>query len=107
MIVRDPGAPRRRYLKRVVGLPGEEVRLSEGTLFLDGRHLAEPYLVGLPASVGLGEGVWGLLENQYFVMGDNRAHSTDSRRFGPVGLEQIAGKARFRWWPLSRWGRVG
>ena len=107
VIVRDPRDPGRRYLKRVVGLPGEEVRLSEGMLFIDGVHLDEPYLGGLPASPGLDERAWRLAENRYFVMGDNRAHSTDSREFGPVGPEHIGGKAWFRWWPPGRWGAIG
>ena len=106
VVVRDPRDPSEHYLKRVVGMPSEEVRLAEGMLFIDGRQLAEPYLGGLPASPGLSEAGWTLGEDQYFVMGDNRAHSTDSREFGPIALPDIIGKVRFRWWPLARWGRV-
>ena len=104
VIARDPRDPGQRYLKRVVGLPGEEVRLSEGMLIIDGAPLEEPYLGGLPASPGLGEQGWELEDDEYFVMGDSRAHSTDSREFGPIGRELIVGMAWFRWWPPSRWG---
>ena len=107
VVVRDPRDPSEHYLKRVVGLPGEEVRLAEGMLFIDGEQLAEPYLGGLPASPGLGEAAWTLGEDRYFVMGDNRAHSTDSREFGPIAPRDVVGKVRFRLWPLSRSGRVG
>ena len=110
VILRDPrdaGEGSRENLKRVVGLPGEEVRLDEGMLYIDGEHLVEPYLAGLPASPGLVGGAWRLVDDEYFVMGDNRVHSTDSRLFGPVGRWLIAGKARFHIWPLERWGRAG
>ncbi len=106
VVVWDPRADERRFIKRVVGLPGEEVRLSDGMLFVDGKRLHEPYLEGLPASPGLEESAWALQHGQYFVMGDNRAHSTDSREFGPVGLGEMEGRAWFRFWPVGRWGRL-
>ena len=91
-----------RSLKRVVGLPGENVQISEGSLFIDGRHLMEPYLRGLPANLGLDEFSWTLGNNYYFVMGDNRAHSVDSRDFGPIPSGNIVGSVKFRLWPLAR-----
>ena len=109
VILRDPGDAAdgtRVNLKRVIGLPGDEVRLYEGTLYINGEHLVEPYLGGLPASPGLGGGIWRLADNEFFVMGDNRAHSTDSRAFGPVAPGLLAGKAWFRIWPIGRWGYV-
>ena len=107
VVVDSPAAPGDRYLKRIVGLSGEEVRLSEGYLWIDGEHLDEPYLGGLPASLGLEERVWKLAQDEVFVMGDNRARSTDSREFGPVGAGLIVARVSFRWWPLRRWGWVG
>ena len=106
VVVRDPRTDARRYVKRVVGLPGEQVRLSQGLLLVDDEPLHEPYLGGLPASLGLDELVWGLQHAQYFVMGDNRAHSTDSREFGPVGRDHIESRVWFRIWPLSGLGRL-
>ncbi len=96
----------RRYLKRIVGLPGEEVSLSEGMLYVDGSHLPEPYLGGLPAYVGLDSSSWRLGEGELFILGDNRAHSTDSRSFGPLAQGQIVGRVLLRFWPLNRFGRV-
>ena len=107
VIVDRPEAAGESYLKRIVGLPEEEVRLSEGYLLIDGEHLVEPYLGGLPASLGLEERIWKLAQDEIFVMGDNRARSTDSREFGPVGVGLIVARVWFRWWPLRRRGRVG
>ena len=107
VIVRDPRDPRRDHLKRVVGLPGEGVRLRDGMLFIDGEQHPEPYLGGGPATLGLEEKSWRLGGDEYFVMGDNRSRSTDSREFGPVGRTSIRGRAWFRYWPPGAWGPVG
>ncbi len=106
VVARGPAGRAGEYLKRVVGLPGEEVRLRDGLLFVDGKRVREPYLGGLPSSVGLGDAAWTLGASEYFVMGDNRAHSTDSRHFGPVARSDIAARVRLRCWPPSRFGRV-
>ena len=98
--------PDLRSLKRVVGLPGDEVRLVDGVVMIEGEELDEHYLGGLPASPGLAEGEWRMADGECFVMGDNRAHSTDSRAYGPIRLDSIVGEARFLVWPPSRWGRV-
>ena len=107
VIVRDPRDERKSYLKRVVGLPGEQVRLSDGLLYVADIPLKEPYLGGLPPSVGLGDRDWHLGGDEYLVLGDNRTHSTDSREFGPVKQAHIVGKVWFRYWPPGSWGRVG
>ena len=105
-IIRDPGDRDRSYVKRVVGLPGEEVRLYDGMCFVDGNRLSEPYLGGLPAYLGTDEKSWRLSGQEYFLVGDNRARSTDSRDFGAVGRELILGKAWFCCWPLDRLERI-
>ena len=107
VVVRDPRKTTERYLKRVVGLPGEEVSTRDGELLIDGGRLSEPYLDGLPSSVGLETKTWRLRDGEYFMAGDNRARSTDSREFGPVESRLIVGKATRRVWPPSRWSRVG
>ena len=100
--LRDPQGSRRLYLKRIIGLPGETVALSEGLLYVDGKHMVEPYLGGLPSSLGLGETTWQLGDDQLLVLGDRRSGSTDSRQFGPVNASQIVGKAWLRVWPPGR-----
>ena len=106
VVVRDPREPRRMYLKRLIALPGEEVHIVDGSLYVNGTHLEEPYVQDQPASLGLGEGWWVLGTEECFVMGDNRAHSTDSRQFGAVGKRLLVGRAWFRYWPLEVWGAV-
>ncbi len=107
VVAPDPRDPRRLSLKRVVGLPGEEVRMVDGVVLIDGGELDEPYLGGLPAAPGLAEAEWRLDAGECFLLGDNRAHSTDSRVYGPVRLGSISGRARLRVWPPERWGRPG
>ena len=68
-----PANPTAHDLKRVVGLPGESVRLADGSLYVDGAHLPEPYLGGLPASVGLECSDWTLADDEFFALSDNRA----------------------------------
>ena len=106
VVLRQPAGRAGEYLKRVVGLPREEVRIVDGLLFVDGERAEEPYLGGLPSSVGVGEIGWTLGASEYLVMGDNRAHSTDSRHFGAVARSDIAARLRLRCWPPSRLGRV-
>jgi signal peptidase I len=85
-------------VKRVVGLPGERLRLAGGRLEVDGVEVAEPYLAG---SAG-GDLELRLGGGQYLVLGDHRAASTDGRDFGPVPAEALAGRVRFAYWPPRR-----
>jgi signal peptidase I len=91
-------------VKRVVGLPGERVRLATGRLEVDGVPVPEPYLAG-PAPAG--ELDLELGPAQYLVLGDHRAASTDGRDFGPVGADALLGLVRFAYWPPRRLRRRG
>ena len=91
-------------VKRVVGLPGERVRLAAGRLEVDGVPVPEPYLVG---DAGAGELDLTLGPAEYLVLGDHRAASTDGRDFGPVGADALLGRVRFAYWPPRRLGRRG
>ncbi len=75
--------------KRVIGLPGELVRLIGGRLIVDGQELEEPFVDGIQPRL---KRLWELGEDEYIVMGDNRRRSTDSRSFGPVSRRKIVGK---------------
>ena len=107
VVFSNPRTEGRRDVKRVIGLPGERVVMAEGMLFVDGVQLAEPYLGELPSSVGLGESAWDLGAGEYLVLGDNRAHSTDSREFGPIEGDRVVGRAWIRYWPVRAWGGLG
>jgi signal peptidase I len=95
-------------IKRVVGLPGDKVELRHGKLFLDGQQHNEPYVVnkscvrGMPKTCSYGPVT--VPKGDYFMMGDNRAKSADSRFFGPVPKKAIIGEAFLRLWPPSRVG---
>ena len=106
VVVRDPRQPERDELKRIVGLAGEEVRLEDGLLYVDGAVLDEPYLGGLPPTLGLESRRWRMGSDEYFVMGDNRVRSTDSREYGPVRVDLLVGRVLLRYWPPRRWGMV-
>ena len=98
--------PAQSQLKRIVGLPGERIAFADGMLFIDGARLTERYLRGLPSQLGLEESEFTLGSDEYFVLGDNRAHSSDSRHYGPVRRSHIEGKALIRILPVLRWGAI-
>ena len=90
-------------VKRIVGLPGEQVSMENGHVLINGARLGEPYLA--PAFRGSESGEWPRSSRSgYFVLGDNRAMSCDSRRWGVVPRENIIGRADIRYWPPNRIG---
>ena len=93
------------FIKRVVALPGETIELRAGHLFVNGKELFEPYV---PASYldGASYPPLTLGADNYFVMGDHRDSSNDSRVFGPVGRQYIYGKAVFAYWPVDHFGSL-
>jgi len=100
-----PRDPEKSYIKRVIALPGDRLRIDHGTVWLNGQSLSEPYIPdeyrdngSYPETV--------IPANNYFMMGDHRCISSDSRAFGPVEREYIYGKAVFVLWPASDAGTV-
>jgi signal peptidase I len=87
-------------VKRVIGLPGEVISSSGGRVFINGRPLHEPWLP--PGTVTTGIRTQKVPAGEYFVMGDNRSDSQDSRFFGPIPRSLIVGRVVLRFWPLSR-----
>jgi signal peptidase I len=103
VVFRYPRDPRKSFIKRVIGLPGDHVRIAFGHVYLNGKPVVETYVpqdfmdtksypdIVVPA-------------NSYFVLGDHRSMSNDSRDFGPVSRGYIYGKAVFGYWPVEKVG---
>ncbi|HXL23084.1 MAG TPA: signal peptidase I [Candidatus Dormibacteraeota bacterium] len=93
------------FIKRVVGLPGETVEIRQGSLFVNGEAVAEPYVP--PQYEDLSDfGPVRVPRESYFVMGDHRISSNDSRVFGPVASRFIYGRAVFAYWPVDHFGSL-
>ncbi|OGG08392.1 signal peptidase I [Candidatus Gottesmanbacteria bacterium RIFCSPHIGHO2_02_FULL_40_24] len=110
VIFKAPINPDVDYIKRIIGLPGEKVKISQSKVYIDDKLLDEPYLEEItPLFPGgfVQEGITiDIPIDHYFVMGDNRPHSSDSREFGPIPRKSIVGKAIFRYWPINELGLI-
>src|SRR5665213_1591171 len=100
-----PLDPSQSYIKRVIGVPGDEVEIEEGTVYVNGGRIEEPYVpedyrdhISVPKE--------RIPDSRYFVLGDHRNSSSDSRMWGYVSRPEIYGKAVFVYWPLNKIGRV-
>lgn len=101
IVFRFPGEPRRDFVKRVIGLPGDRIEIVDGRVTINGAVYTEPYVNG-PFSTNMAS--MTMQEGEYFVMGDNRAHSNDSRSWGPVPEKNVVGKVWLVYWPFSEMG---
>lgn len=100
-----PRDPEKSYIKRVIALPGDRISIERGRVYLNGKPLREPYVPDeYRDSRSMAETV--VPEDAYFMMGDHRSISSDSREFGPVDRDLIYGKAVFVYWPTKDAGVV-
>ena len=97
-----PRDPEQEYIKRIIGLPGDTVEITNGHVYVNGQQLVEPYI----AADARNEGEWAVPDGHVFVLGDNRNNSQDSRSFGYVTMENVIGKAIFIYWPPPDWSIV-
>ncbi len=104
VVFERPGGQGGVYLKRIAGLPGEDVRITGGLVYLDGNLIGQNFVQNVPEAE-IKE--WFNGPDEYFLLGDNRGDSNDSRAFGPVAGELIKGIAWFRCWPPTRWRPLG
>lgn len=104
IVFRFPLNPSRDFVKRVIGLPGQRVQLKEGVVYVDGARISEKAYTIHPDFGNYGPIV--VPSNEYFVLGDNRNNSEDSRFFGYVPRANIIGRAVFIYWPPDRIGLV-
>lgn len=99
IVFRFPGEPSRNFVKRIVAILGDSIEIRRGDVFVNDQLIDEPYLVEPSRNTIMARTVMG--PGEYFVMGDNRAHSNDSRSWGAVPLENIIGRVWVSYWPLS------
>jgi signal peptidase I len=100
-----PGKSETNFIKRVVGLPGERLSVRAGRVYIDGKLQKEPFILpdaqcalcNMPDEIVVPKG-------QYYMMGDNRGASADSREWGPVPKDNMIGNAFATYWPPSKWG---
>ncbi len=100
-----PGDPHRSFVKRIIGVPGDRVTIRNGQVFVNGELLDEPYLVSAPRQGDHLRPVT-VQEGHYFVLGDHRNVSNDSRAWGQVPERLILGKAVLSYWPPQRMGTI-
>jgi signal peptidase I len=106
MVFHLPQDERRDFIKRVVGLPQEAVEIRDMLVYINGQRLVEPYLVEACEPQHCSNGFWQLGENEYFLLGDNRNQSYDSRSFGAISRELIIGEAVLRYWPFNEFAWI-
>ena len=111
IILRPPTDNSKDFIKRIIAVPGERLLIRDSIVYINGHRLVEPYL----PEAWTANTSWNQCGNpdgcimapdQYFVMGDNRNRSQDSRIFGPIGRDRIDGRAWFRIWPIDHFGNI-
>lgn len=105
VVFRYPRDPSKSYIKRVIGLAGDHVRIESGRVYVNGQRLYEPYVPSVYADQRSYPEVV-VPPHHYFLLGDHRTMSDDSRDFGPVDARYIYGKAVFGYWPIDKMGTV-
>ena len=105
VVFRYPRDLSKSYIKRVIGMAGDHVRIDDGAVYVNGRRIMEPYVPILYADLRSYPEIV-VPQHSYFLLGDHRTMSDDSRDFGPVSEEFIYGKAVFGYWPIDRVGTL-
>ncbi len=108
IVFHPPGKPADEppYIKRVIGLPGETIEIRDTFVYVNDVQLNEPYINEPCMPTRCPDETWELGSDEYFVMGDNRNHSSDSRQFDQIHHGNIIGEAVIRYWPPQDWGIV-
>lgn len=97
VVFHAPGVSDMDYIKRVVALPGDQVRITDGLVYVNNQPLYEPYIAEAPRYTG----TWEVPPDEFFVLGDNRNNSSDSHMWGFVPRDDIVGRALLIYWPIS------
>ena len=94
-----------RIIKRIIGMPGESVKIVEGVIYINGEAIEDKYASSYTGDFSLDKFDLDVIpEDSYFVLGDNRIVSKDSRLLGPINKKKIQGKAIYRIWPFNKFG---
>jgi signal peptidase I len=107
IVFKNPMNERQRFIKRIIGLPGETVKISDGKIFIlkgEEKVLDESRYLGFSFTSGNIQITLG--KDEYFVLGDNRQFSLDSRRFGPIKKKEIVGRVLLRLWPMYSLAKI-
>lgn len=108
IVLKNPRDESQDFIKRIIAVPGDSIQISNSSVYVNDQFLKEDYLpAGTPTRAGafITEGTTlKASENQYYVIGDNREHSSDSREWGPITKKEIIGKALFRYFPIQAIG---
>lgn len=103
VVFEAPTQPGKDFVKRIIGLPGETIEIKQGQVFINGQPLVEPYGARKDRfSMELRT----IPEGDYFVMGDNRGNSNDSRNWGTLSFDKVVGRAWVSYWPPTSWGAI-
>ena len=102
IVFRSINEPGLDLIKRIIGLPGDEVVVQSGEVMINGQRLSEPYIAAPPRY----DGAWRVPEGNLFVLGDNRNDSSDSHQWGLLPLENVIGKAILIYWPPPEWNLI-
>lgn len=108
VIIDAPEEEGKEYIKRIVGVPEDEIEIKDGYIYINGDLYEEDYIKGVPTGI-YNTDHWTLNEDEYFVVGDNREpnKSMDSRYFGPIEKDTVKSIVKFRFWPIKKIGFVG
>lgn len=102
VVFRFPLDPDRRFIKRIIGLPGDSIAVHGGQVWVNGEALDEPYIAAPPRY----DGEWQVQDDEVFVLGDNRNNSSDSQNWGPLPVRDLIGKAVLVYWPPEEMGLI-
>jgi signal peptidase I len=102
VVFRFPRDPEQEYIKRIIALPGDKVKVYGGKVYVNDQLIQEPYIAAAPNY----QSEWQVPADTLFVLGDNRNNSSDSHNWGPVPMNDVIGKALLVYWPPQEWGII-
>ena len=107
IVFKNPRDQSQDFIKRIIGLPGDTVKVQDGNVFVNDKQIAQPFLKDISTNPGsfMAEGQEVVVQpGEYIVFGDNRPHSSDSREWGFITKDEIIGRVIFRYWPADELG---